>query len=90
MRKLHIILSTILIGIILLFIIVNALNAEPEIKVLMSTWTKAICNEENYCIDVQITCENNKIVDIKPTGEGVYLPEDWEDPRPVEQLQKWC
>jgi len=86
MRKL--LLLTILLGIILFFIIVNAIEG-PKI-VPTSAWTKAVCNEENYCLDIQITCEDNRIIDVKPTGEGMYFPEDWEDPRPVEIIEKWC
>jgi len=87
MRKL--LLLTILLGIVLFFIIVNAVKTEPKI-VPTSTWTKAVCNEENYCLDIQITCEDDRIIDVKPTGEGAYFPEDWEDPRPVEIIEKWC
>jgi len=89
MRKL-LLLSTILLGIILFFIIVNAIKTEPEQKVPTSTWTKAICNGENYCLDVQITCSEGEVIDIKPTDEGSHFPEDWEDPRPEEILEKWC
>jgi len=89
MRKSYILLSTILLAIILLLIIVNAVKTEPKV-VPTSTWTKAICNEENYCLDVQITCSEDKIIDIKPTGEGAYFPESWIEPRPIELIQKWC
>lgn len=88
MRKL-LFLSTILLGIILFFIIVNAVKTEPKHKVT-SAWTKAVCNEENYCLDIQITCNEDRVIDVKPTGEGAYFPDDWEDPRPVEMIQKWC
>lgn len=53
-------------------------------------WTKAVCNEENYCIDVQITCEEDRVVDIKPVAEGIYFSRDWEDPRPEEFRNKLC
>ena len=53
-------------------------------------WTKAVCNEENYCIDVQITCEGDKVVDITPVAEGIYFSSDWEDPRPEEFRNKLC
>jgi len=89
MRKSTIFLLSILVGIVLIFIIVNAVKTEKKV-VPTSTWTKAICNEENYCLDVQITCEDNRVIDIKPTGEGAYFPMDWKDHRPVEMIQKWC
>jgi len=90
MRRSYIVLSIIFLGIVLFFIVVNAVKPEPKNKVPTSTWTKAICNEENYCLDIQITCEENGVIDIKPTGEGSYFPKDWEDPRPVEIVEKWC
>jgi hypothetical protein len=90
MRKSSLFLSTILIGIISFFIIVNAVKTEPKQKIPTSTWIKAVCNEKNYCLDVQITCSEDKIIDIKPTGEGTYFPESWIDPRPIEVIKKWC
>jgi len=90
MRKLHILLSTILLVIILFFIIVNAVETEQKQEISTSTWTKAVCNEENYCLDIQITCRDNEVVNLKPTGEGAYFPKDWKDPRPVELIEKWC
>jgi hypothetical protein len=89
MRKLILFFSTILLVVILFFIIVNALKTEPKI-VPTSTWTKAVCNEKNYCLDIQITCSKDRIIDIKPTGEGAYFPEGWIDPRPIEVIKKWC
>ncbi len=89
MRKL-LFLLTILLGIVLFFIIVNAIRTEPKHKIPTSTWTKAICNEKNYCLDVQITCSEDRVIDIKLTGEEAYFSEDWRDPRPVEVLEKWC
>lgn len=90
MRKSILFLSTIPLVIILFFIIVNAVKIDSNQKIPTSTWTKAVCNEKNYCLDVQITCSNDKIIDIKPTGEGTYFPENWVDPRPIEFKEKWC
>ena len=89
MKKLSIFLLSIIAGIVLIFIIVNAIKTEPKV-IPTSTWTKAICNEDNYCLDVQITCGENRVIDIKPTGQAAYFPEDWEDHRPIEMIEKWC
>ena len=86
MRK--ILLLSILLGIILFFIAINLVKTEQNIPT--STWTKAICNEENYCLDVQITCSEDRIIDVKPMGEGTYFPDDWEDPRPIGMIERWC
>lgn len=90
MRKLNIVLSTIILGIILFFIIVNAFETEPKQKIPTSTWTKAVCNEKNYCLDIQITCSENEVFNIQPTGELARFPENWVDPRPIEIIEKWC
>lgn len=33
---------------------------------------------------------DDTVIDIKPTGAASYFPEDWEDPRPIEMIEKWC
>lgn len=43
--------------------------------------TRAICNENNQCIDVLIKCENGKVLDIIPVSPTRYYPADWKDPR---------
>ena len=90
MRKSILLFSTILLVIILFFIITNAVKVEPKQTIPTSTWTKAVCNEKNYCLDVQITCNEDEIIDVIPTGEGAYFPENWVDPRPIEIIEKWC
>ena len=46
------------------------------------TYTKAICDGNNFCQDHIITCEEKEVVDIKPiTGAFIQLPENWEDAR---------
>jgi hypothetical protein len=89
MWKLSLFLSTILLGVVLFFITVNTIRTESKV-VPTSAWTKVICNEEKYCLDVQVTCGDNEVIDIKPTGEGAYFPENWADPRPIEIIEKWC
>jgi hypothetical protein len=46
------------------------------------TYTKAICNETNYCQDYEITCQNNQVLRMNPiTGASVQFSQDWQDPR---------
>ncbi|MCG2718526.1 MAG: hypothetical protein L6408_06820 [Nanoarchaeota archaeon] len=59
----------------------NETKANPSNN-KVRTWTKAICNEENYCIDILITCEGSKVVNLKPFPEGVHFSKEWEDSRP--------
>jgi len=54
-------------------------------------YTKAICNESNYCADHEITYENNEVVKIEPiTGAVVQFSENWTDPRQENQKQELC
>ena len=46
------------------------------------TYTKAICNENNFCQDHIITCENKKIISVNPiTGASIQHSNTWKDPR---------
>ena len=55
------------------------------------TFTKAICNNSNYCQDYEIICESNTLKEIRPiTGAAVQYPETWKDPRTKEQIEKLC
>ena len=51
-----------------------------------NTLTKAICNENNECIDVLITCINKMPTNIKPVSNLTQLPENWTDTRENKEL----
>jgi len=55
-----------------------------------SAWTKAICDDNHFCIDVLITCENGKVVALKPMMNGTQFSDDWEDPRSDELRSGFC
>lgn len=54
------------------------------------TLTKAFCNGSNYCEDYEITCENQKIKSISPTGFVIQNSNSWKDPRTPEEINKLC
>jgi hypothetical protein len=56
------------------------------------SYTKAICNEENFCEDYVISCNGKRAVLIAPTGYNICNPEYWKDPRPEDQrnLENLC
>jgi len=55
------------------------------------SFTKAICDETNYCQDYKIECDGNKTITSKPiTGAAVQQLDDWQDPRTQEQINKEC
>lgn len=50
-------------------------------------YTKAICNDSNYCQDNEVTCNNNIVVSVKPiSGAVVQFSENWKDFRMNEKL----
>ncbi len=54
------------------------------------TYTKAICNESNYCQDFIIDCNGNTTLEIKSiTGAAVQQSLDWKDTR-KEEINKLC
>lgn len=46
------------------------------------SYTKAICNESNFCQDYEITCKNKQVVSQFPiTGAVIQHNANWKDPR---------
>jgi len=61
---------------------IYALNKNPIGKVIDKyTYTKAICDETNYCEDYEIVCERANLKALNPTGYAIQNSADWEDPR---------
>ena len=55
------------------------------------SFTKAICNESNFCQDYIISCDSNKILEIKSiTGAAVQQSLSWKDNRSNEEKNKLC
>ena len=86
---------TILIGIALaisigLFLLKNALITGAAI-IDKTTFTKAICNDDNFCQDHVITCENGKLINQSPiTGAVIQNDDSWEDPRNDSEKEISC
>ncbi len=53
------------------------------------SWTTAICNSQNECIDVHVFCEDGKVVSMQPVSNLTRFGEKWEDPR-LEVDKKFC
>ena len=83
-----IILLVILAGIIsYLYFNLGSAEVTGEAIINSYTYTKAICDKENYCQDYVITCENGELVNQNPiTGAAVQKSSDWEDPREDKEL----
>lgn len=53
-------------------------------------WTKAICDDGNFCVDYLVTCENGQLVRIEKTPYSAQYGKEWEDPRGDEFKDWWC
>ena len=55
------------------------------------SYTRAICNEKNFCQDYGITCHGKEIVSFSPiTGVFAQFSEDWIDPRRENEKEIFC
>jgi hypothetical protein len=91
--------KTILIAIVIVLIIIAVffLNRfitgnviqEPDNSSKVYMYTKAICNESNFCQDNEITCQGNETISVTPiTGAVIQHQKDWQDPR--SETDKLC
>ena len=95
-RKTRIILllAITLIVLTLLFISGSAImknsNSTVSSTEINRTWTKAICNPNNYCQDYEISCSNNNFISMAPTGAIIHFSENWKDPRDEDAINRLC
>ena len=55
------------------------------------SFTRAICNETNYCQDYYISCKDTTITHIAPiTGAAVQFSENWVDNRSEKSVSELC
>jgi len=55
------------------------------------SFTKAICSDNNYCIDVLISCNLDRVIDVKPITEGMYFDSDLvNEYRNQTHNESWC
>jgi hypothetical protein len=87
-----ILLSAIILTVLtLLFISSSIATKKPDLNVEIDhTWTKAICNSDNYCQDYEISCYDNTFVKMTPTGAAIHFSESWRDPRTENLINKLC
>lgn len=80
-----------LILLVIVFFYTSDVNFTGEVVLDRYSFTKAICNETNYCQDYEIICNNNELIDIRPIiGAAIQQDEDWKDPRDIETRDKLC
>lgn len=90
-KKILVVLGMLLVVVIgiLSFTFLNERTITGEV-INQYTHTRAVCDENNLCQDYEITCQGNKVQDIKATGFIVQNPEDWIDPRDSKDIEQWC
>ena len=80
----------ILVGTLLLNFLNASVSGNSVKKEFDYSFTKAICDGENFCEDYEIKCNSNKTFSISATGFAVQFPEEWKDPRNKEDIEKLC
>lgn len=75
--------------IIILSIITTFLFLKPQIsgKIIENSYsyTKAICDENNYCEDYYIECKGKTLNKLTPTGFSIQHSENWTDNRNISE-----
>jgi len=79
----------VLVG-ILIFLVFNLFQVTGGTILNHYTYTKAVCDETNYCEDYEITCQDDELVSMNPTGAAIQFSNDWEDPRSKEIIERIC
>ena len=74
----------------LVFLVFNLFQITGGVIQNYYTYTKAVCNETNYCEDYEITCQDDEVVSMNPTGAAIQFSNDWEDPRNEEIIERIC
>ena len=101
MNKPAFFISGILIVLTILLIIILSLGkltsfsiSSPQVSLEntnLHAWTKAICDENNFCQDYIIECNGLKPLKISPiTGAAVQFDSTWQDPRNIKQRERLC
>jgi hypothetical protein len=84
-KSLAILLISFVIGFSIGFLISNPTITGQSIFNNKYTYTTAICDQENKCIDVLIKCENNQVTELTPITNLIDLGSDWKDFRPEKE-----
>ncbi len=90
MKKINIIGLLVGLLLILSLILISSQSLSMTKIPYDKSMTKAVCTEDHYCQDYELTCKNNKLIKLTPTGAAVQFSQDWEDPRTPEKREISC
>lgn len=86
--KLAILIVLIITTISALYFLIIEVNITGRVILDNYTFTKAICDENNFCQDYEIACDGKILLKTTPIQGAVIQHErDWQDPR-GEQLEE--
>ena len=92
MRKTVILFAILVVGLAGISTI-SSFGSDNYIKIInhTSSFTKAICTENNFCQDYEIFCKEKEVIRMSPiTGAVVQFSPSWEDPRSEEMINRMC
>ena len=84
------ILALILVLAAFLLVIFGPRNVTGEVIISEYSYTKAICNESNYCEDYEVVCSGGVLKQLNPTGHVAQFQEDWVDERESKNFDGLC
>ncbi len=91
MKKTLIIFLISLTFILLTFLIIDISITGYSVNPEEYSFTRAICNESNYCQDYEIDCYDKEILKLQPiTGASIQHLPDWKDPRENVEPEDLC
>ncbi len=82
-----------LLLLILALILVAFLILKPRItgnSINQQMFTKAICDNNNYCEDYEVICNQKQVKSFTPTGMVAQNSDNWNDSRTPEQIEEMC
>ena len=81
----------ILVGTLLLNFLNASVSGNSVKKEFDYSFTKAICDGENFCEDYEIKCNGNETIELTPiTGAFIQQEENWKDPRNETEINNLC
>ena len=92
MRKTVILFAILVVGLAGISTI-SSFGSDNYIKIInhTSSFTKAICTEENFCQDYEVFCNKTEVIYMAPiTGAVVQFSPSWEDPRSEKLKNRMC
>lgn len=89
--KAKIILISLILLVVAISFIIKGQSITGNVIGYRYSFTKAVCNESNFCQDYEISCNGNQTISRTPISRAVVQFSDtWTDPRTPEFINKEC